>query len=91
MVISDPAAIFYLTGKWIIPGERFHALYINLKDNDHFIINKLFPQNEDLGVPITYYDDVEDGCGNSYLEGYPELWNKELWMEELFALREHDE
>ena len=30
MVISDPVAIFYLTGKWILPGERFHALYINV-------------------------------------------------------------
>lgn len=21
MIVSDPVAIFYLTGKWIIPGE----------------------------------------------------------------------
>ena len=62
MVISDPLAIFYLTEHWILPGERFHALYINVNDDDHFIINKLFPQTEDLGVPITYYDDIEDGC-----------------------------
>lgn len=62
MIISDPVAIFYLTGKWIFPGERFHVLYINVNDDDHFIINKLFPQTEDLGVPITYYDDIEDGC-----------------------------
>ena len=25
------------------------------------IINKLFPQESDLGVAITYYDDIEDG------------------------------
>ena len=62
MVISDPVAIFYLTGKWILPGERFHALYINVNGDDHFVINKLFPQTEDLGVPISYYDDIEDGC-----------------------------
>lgn len=62
MIISDPVAIFYLTGKWIFPGERFHVLYINTEGNDRFVINRLFPQTEDLGVPITYYDDIEDGC-----------------------------
>ena len=29
MIISDPVAIFYLTGKWIAPGERLLALYMN--------------------------------------------------------------
>jgi len=61
MIITDPTPIFYLTGKWIIPGERMHALYINVNGDNHFVINKLFPQTEDLGVPITYYDDIEDG------------------------------
>ena len=35
MIISDPPAIFYLTGKWIIPGERCLALYLNVNGN-HF-------------------------------------------------------
>lgn len=61
MIISDPTAIFYLVGKWILPGERMHALYINVDGDNHFVMNKLFPQTEDLGVPITYYDDIEDG------------------------------
>lgn len=25
------------------------------------VINKLFPQESDLGVDIIYYDDIEDG------------------------------
>ena len=29
MIITSPASIFYLTGKWIHPGERMIALYIN--------------------------------------------------------------
>ena len=37
------------------------ALYINVDGTVHFVLNKLFPQVEDLGVEITYYDDVEDG------------------------------
>ena len=61
MIITDPPAIFYLTGKWIYPGERLHALYINVNGKHNFIINKLFPQETDLGVEITYYDDIEDG------------------------------
>ncbi|MBQ6438992.1 MAG: aminopeptidase P family protein [Mogibacterium sp.] len=61
MIISDPVSIFYLIEKWIFPGERFHALYINVNGDNHFVMNRLFPQNEDLGVPVTYYDDIEDG------------------------------
>lgn len=61
MIISDPIAIFYLTGKMIVPGERLLALYLNVNGNHHMMINKLFPQETDLGVEITYYDDIEDG------------------------------
>ena len=60
MIISDPAAIFYLTGKWIFSMERLLALYINVNGGNHMVISKLFPQTEDLGVPLTYYDDIED-------------------------------
>ena len=60
MIISDPVSIFYLLGKWIIPGERMLALYVNVNGDNHLVINKLFPQTEDLGVPLTYYDDIED-------------------------------
>ena len=61
MIVSDPVAIFYLTGKWIFPGERLLALYLNVNGNHKMIINKLFPQETDLGVDIIYYDDIEDG------------------------------
>lgn len=61
MIISDPNSIFYLTGKWIHPGERLLALYLNVNGNHKMIINKLFPQEGDLGVDIVYYDDIEDG------------------------------
>ena len=62
MIISDPVSIFYLTGKWIDPGERFHVLYISTEREDRFVLNRLFPQKDDLGVSIVYYDDTEDGC-----------------------------
>ncbi len=61
MIISDPVAIFYLTGAWIHPGERLLALYLNVNGNHKIMINKLFPQKKDLGVEIVWYDDIDDG------------------------------
>lgn len=60
MIISDPPAIFYLTGKWIHPGERLLALYLNVNGSHKLIINKLFPQECDLGVELVWYEDAED-------------------------------
>ena len=60
MIISDPPSIFYLTGKWIHPGERMLALYLNVNGNHKLVINKLFPQEKDLGVELVWYDDIED-------------------------------
>ena len=36
---------------------------------------------------IIMYDQI--GCGNSFLDGRPELWTKETWVEELKQLRKH--
>lgn len=60
MIISDPAAIYYLTGRWIYPGERMLALYLNVRGNHRLVINRLFPQEGDLGVELVWYDDTED-------------------------------
>ena len=61
MIISDPVAIYYLTGKWIYPGERLLALYLNINGNHKMVINELFPQKDDLGVEIVWYNDIQDG------------------------------
>lgn len=61
MIISDPVAIYYLTGKWIYPGERLLALYLNINRNHKMVINELFPQKDDLGVEIVWYNDIQDG------------------------------
>jgi Xaa-Pro dipeptidase len=60
MVISDPAAIFYITGKWIHPGERMLVLYLNLKGNHRLFINELFPVNENLGIEKVWFSDIQD-------------------------------
>lgn len=61
IIISDPAVICYLTGAWILPGERLLALYLNANGNHKLLVNDLFRQTRDLGVEIIYYNDVEDG------------------------------
>lgn len=41
----------------------------------------------DTGRDVIMYDQL--GCGNSYVENRPDLWNADTWMDELEALREH--
>lgn len=41
----------------------------------------------ETGRQVISYDQI--GCGNSYLDGHPELWTLETWMDELIALREY--
>ena len=41
MLITDPLAIFYLTGRMIQPLERFYALYLNRNGGHRIFINLL--------------------------------------------------
>lgn len=34
---------------------------------------------------LIMYDQI--GCGNSYLDGHPELWTRETWVQELITVR----
>lgn len=61
MVISDPAMILYLTGVSMEPGERMLVLVLRRDGKHRFFINELFPQTRELGAPITYYNDTQDG------------------------------
>ena len=42
---------------------------------------------EEDGRQIIMYDQI--GCGESYVENRPDLWNAETWTNELIALRKH--
>jgi proline iminopeptidase len=39
------------------------------------------------GRQVISYDQI--GCGNSFVEGHPELWNEQTWLEELINIREY--
>jgi Xaa-Pro dipeptidase len=61
LIVSDPASIFYITGKWIHPGERLLVLYLNVNGNNKLFINELFPLSEDLEVEKIWLKDTDDG------------------------------
>ena len=41
---------------------------------------------EEDGRQLVMYDQI--GCGNSYVENRPDLWNSKVWIEELIELHE---
>lgn len=59
MLITDPVSIFYLTGKLVLPGERFLGLYLRQDGGHRLFINRL-SYAEDLGVEAVQYDDTEN-------------------------------
>ncbi len=42
IIVSAPAAIFYLTGIWVEPHERLWALYLDLKNKASLFANDIF-------------------------------------------------
>ena len=60
ILITDSTAVFYITGKRIYPGERFLGLYLTVTGKNVMVVNDLFPFDEDLGVEILRYNDVQD-------------------------------
>ncbi len=63
MIISSPASIFYLTGKWIEPGERMLTLYINTNGDKKLVINELFPVSAIEGTELIWYKDTDEPIG----------------------------
>lgn len=60
LLVSDPSAIFYLTGTWMHPGERLLVLYLDAGGSHRLFNNALFPLADGLGLDIVWYDDTQD-------------------------------
>jgi Xaa-Pro dipeptidase len=60
LLICDPTAIFYLTGKWIFPGERFMALILKRDGAPTLIVSELFRFDEEIGVNKIYFKDTDN-------------------------------
>lgn len=48
---------------------------------------EVFDRLAEEGRQVISYDQI--GCGNSYVDGHPELWTSETWLDELVAIRKH--
>ena len=48
---------------------------------------EVLDQIAETGHQVIMYDQL--GCGKSYVEGHPELWKTETWVDELDAIRKY--
>ena len=62
MILSDPYAIFYLTGQWVETGERLLALYVDAKDytKSKLVYNKMFTVSNESDIEMIAYRDTDD-------------------------------
>lgn len=69
LIVSDPLCIYYLTGHYIDPDERFLCLLFN-KDGMKLFVNKLFEVHDD-SISIIEFDDYDNATGilNEYMDG----------------------
>ena len=69
------------------PGKAPLLLLHGGPGSTHNYFEVLDPLAEATGRQLVMYDQI--GCGNSYVEGEPELWAYATWDNELMALRRH--
>ena len=59
LLITDPVSVFYLTGHYEEPWERFWALYLNKSGKHKLVANRLFSLPEVEDIDILWYSDIE--------------------------------
>lgn len=59
MLIVDPMSIYYLTGVYVAPFERFYGLYLRADGHHAFFLNRLFTVPEEVGVEKVWYSDTD--------------------------------
>lgn len=60
MLIIDPMSIYYLTGVYVAPFERFYGLLIKKNGEHIFFLNNLFHVPEEVGIKKVWYSDTDD-------------------------------
>ena len=78
---------FLCTNTWyriVRGGDRTPVIMIHGGPGSTHNYFELLDPLADQGRDIIMYDQI--GCGNSYIDGKPELWKAETWMDELDAL-----
>lgn len=59
MLIVDPMSIYYLTGVYVAPFERFYGLYLRANGKHVYFLNRLFTVPEEVGVEKVWYSDTD--------------------------------
>ena len=59
MLVVDPLSIFYLTGIYLEPFERFYGLYLRADGKHAYFLNHLFTVPEELGIEKVWYSDTD--------------------------------
>ncbi len=93
ILVSSTQAVYYLTGLWIIPGERLVALHITDTGEVRMIANRLFALSGACGdLPLAEHDDTDDAVAAlaAYLKpgvlGVDKFWPSHFAIR-LMALR----
>ena len=60
ILVTATPSVYYLTGKWVSPGERMLALYLNADGDVRLFANRLFALGGNTDVPLVEFDDTED-------------------------------
>lgn len=58
MLIVDPMSIYYLTGVYNDPHERFFGLLLRADGQHAFFLNNLFTVPQDVGIQKVWYSDT---------------------------------
>lgn len=93
MLIVDPMSIYYLTGVYYEPGERFYALLLRRDGKHAYFLNHLFSIPQEVGVEKVWYSDTDPAMENvaRYVDHTASLEvDKELKARFLLPLMELD-
>ncbi len=60
ILVSATPSVYYLTGRWIAPGERMLALYLNQNGDVRLFVNHMFAQAPETGMDLIEFDDADD-------------------------------
>lgn len=60
IIVSAPSSVYYLTGRWIAPGERMLALLVKTDGTAVLYVNRMFALKGTIDVPLVEFDDTDD-------------------------------
>lgn len=59
MLIVDPMSIYYLTGVYMAPFERFYGLLLRADGHHVYFLNRLFHVPQEVGIEKVWYSDTD--------------------------------